>query len=112
MPLSDIGRKKISAVGSGVMCGLLVMLSIFDSLKYTWVCTVITILYVINFAYSLGPVLWIYLPEILPEKGLAFATSVQWIFTFAINFSCTYLMKFSKLFTMLLFAGFALGVHV
>lgn len=104
-----IGRKKISIVGSYAMCGLLVLLSIFDSLSYIWVSTVITILYVINFAYSLGPVLWIYLPEILPEKGLAFATSIQWVFTIAINVSTSYLMEFSRLFTLLLFAGFALG---
>ena len=109
--IDSVGRKKIGVVGSAIMCPLLIAIFLFDLFKYLWVVTVMVILYIINFAYSLGPLLWIYLPEILPEKGLAMATCLQWIFTVGLNIGNGYLLMYKMKYAFIVFACFALGVY-
>jgi hypothetical protein len=43
-------------------------------------------IYVIGFGVSLGPIVWLYLPEILPELGVGLSALSCWLFTFAIVF--------------------------
>lgn len=38
------------------------------------------------FGISLGPVVWLYLPEILPEKGVSIAALANWVFCGIIGF--------------------------
>ena len=33
----------------------------------------------LSFGISLGPIVWLYLPEILPEKGVSLAASANWV---------------------------------
>ena len=35
-------------------------------------------IYIIGFCISLGPIVWSYNAEILPEKGVSIATFVNW----------------------------------
>jgi len=37
--------------------------------------------YLIAFQLSLGPIVWIYLAEILPEKGVSVAVLMNWVTT-------------------------------
>mmetsp|Transcript_25050 Transcript_25050/g.27775 ORF Transcript_25050/g.27775 Transcript_25050/m.27775 type:complete len:86 (+) Transcript_25050:1132-1389(+) len=37
------------------------------------------ILFVISFAFSQGPICWIYLTETMTEKGMGIATSLNWL---------------------------------
>ena len=39
-----------------------------------------------SFGISLGPVVWLYLPEILPEKGVSIAALANWVFCGIIGF--------------------------
>mmetsp|Transcript_12053 Transcript_12053/g.19011 ORF Transcript_12053/g.19011 Transcript_12053/m.19011 type:complete len:87 (+) Transcript_12053:1094-1354(+) len=38
-------------------------------------------MFMFGFGISLGPIVWLYLPEILPEKGVSIAALVNWVFT-------------------------------
>jgi hypothetical protein len=38
-----------------------------------------------SFGVSLGPIVWIYNAEILPEKGVALATIINWVCAFIIG---------------------------
>ncbi len=42
-------------------------------------------LYEIFFSLSLGPFVWVYNADILPEKGLAIATFANWICCFVVS---------------------------
>jgi MFS transporter, SP family, xylose:H+ symportor len=46
----------------------------------SYMMIVFTLIYLAGFAISHGPVLWIYLSEILPRRGLTLAVATNWIF--------------------------------
>jgi Na+/melibiose symporter-like transporter len=50
-----------------------------DSYKYLVIAFLFA--YLIAFQLSLGPITWIYLAEILPEKGVSIAVLFNWIAT-------------------------------
>jgi SP family facilitated glucose transporter-like MFS transporter 1 len=37
--------------------------------------------FLIAFQFSLGPITWLYIPEVLPEKGVSIAVLCNWIGT-------------------------------
>ena len=41
--------------------------------------------YVFSFGMSLGPIVWMYMAEVLPDVGMAVATFINWIFTLIIG---------------------------
>ena len=43
-------------------------------------------LFIIFFEFSLGPLLWIYMSEVMTEKGLSLGVGVNWITTVSIAF--------------------------
>ena len=43
---------------------------------------VVLVLFVLIFEFGPGPICWIYLAEVMNEKGVAVATSLIWTFTF------------------------------
>jgi MFS transporter, SP family, galactose:H+ symporter len=42
---------------------------------------VFILLFVVEFEFSLGPIPWLYMAEIMTEKGLSLAVLLNWIFT-------------------------------
>ena len=42
--------------------------------------------FIFGFGISLGPIVWLYLPEILPEKGVSIAALIVWLFTAIIGY--------------------------
>jgi len=43
-------------------------------------------LFVISFALTIGPICWIYLAEIMTEKGMGIAVSINWLIVIAISY--------------------------
>lgn len=44
------------------------------------------LIFIVMFEFGPGPVIWIYMSEIMNEKGVAVATFVNWTFTLLIGF--------------------------
>jgi MFS transporter, SP family, sugar:H+ symporter len=90
-----IGRRALLISGSICMCfSLLVVGSLVSSSDPVTPTTSITIgifiaLFVASYAYSFGPIAWLYPAEIFPSrvrtKGISFSTCAGWLVNFAIT---------------------------
>lgn len=87
--MKRFGRKTL-LVGGDLACMLsLFALALFsylynknpDSSTYQALVIVFLFLYLIAFQLSLGPIVWIYIAEILPEKGVSIAVLANWVGT-------------------------------
>lgn len=73
------GRKSILLIGELFLIVTLLLLAIFGFVGLSEPSKYIILLYMFGFGLSLGPVVWLYLPEILPEKGVSIAALANWV---------------------------------
>ena len=122
--IDRIGRKALLVIGSsGMLVTLAVMAACFAeatgtgtnlSLPGAWgpVALVAANLYVVFFGVSWGPVVWVLLGEMFPNRiramALAVAAAAQWLANFAITSSFPPMAQFSLPFSYGLYAFFAL----
>ncbi|MFD7918808.1 sugar porter family MFS transporter [Streptomyces sp. NPDC059740] len=101
--VDKVGRRKLLSIGSiGMLVGLLMATAAFSqqhgsgahvSLPGAWgpVALVGANLFVVFFALSWGPILWIMLAEMFPNRmrgyALALGTASNWIFNFIVTFA-------------------------
>jgi SP family arabinose:H+ symporter-like MFS transporter len=84
--IAKYGRKSIMLVGNIIITACLIgygLVCIFIN-EQEIIMKYLLFIYSFSFGFSLGPLLWIYVAEILPDKGLGIAVLVNWLFTFAI----------------------------
>lgn len=66
-----------------------VLSSIYDADKMPAAVEVIIVasifIYNFSFGYTLGPVVWMYCAEILPEKGISISSMTNWLSCFVIT---------------------------
>lgn len=62
-----------------------------------------TILFVIAFEFGPGPVVWIYMSEIMNERGVSIATVLSWTFTLLIGLVVPVLMASIEGYTFIVF---------
>jgi len=121
--IDRIGRKALLVIGSsGMLVTLAVMAVCFAqatgsgtalSLPGGWgpVALVAANLYVIFFGVSWGPVVWVLLGEMFPNRiramALAVAAAAQWLANFAITSSFPVMAQFSLPFSYGVYAAFA-----
>ena len=121
--IDRIGRKALLVIGSsGMLVTLAVMAVCFAqatgsgtalSLPGAWgpVALVAANLYVIFFGVSWGPVVWVLLGEMFPNRiramALAVAAAAQWLANFAITSSFPVMAQFSLPFSYGVYAAFA-----
>lgn len=84
--LSKYGRKKPTLIGNFTICLLnFIMAALFlanaitGQVNLIYAAAAFIILYMITYALSIGPVVWPYVPEIMPAKYVPFASSMNWI---------------------------------
>jgi SP family sugar:H+ symporter-like MFS transporter len=122
--IDKVGRRPILLVGSiGMTVSLAVMALAFGqahhsgstvSLPGAWgpVALVAANIFVISFGASWGPIIWVLLGEIFPNKirgrALGIAAAAQWIANFVVTISFPPLSAFSLVLTYGLYALFAL----
>ena len=77
------GRRTLLLYGN-VACFLcLLLMGIFmefDSTGLNDIAVFMTYLFLLFFGVSLGPIVWIYEPEILPDKGMSLTVITNWFF--------------------------------
>ncbi|GJC97856.1 quinate permease [Colletotrichum higginsianum] len=95
--IDKVGRKTLLMFGStGMFCTLIIVGVIASQFQDDWtshaaggwVCVVMIWLYIVNFAYSWGPVSWTLIAEIFPlsirAKGTSIGASANWMCNFVI----------------------------
>ena len=106
------GRRKAMIYGDFfcvVSLGLLVLLK---PTSLAFLNKYVILMFIFCFGVSLGPILWVYLSETLPEKGVSLATLINWITCLLIALIFPKLINSSMQFTgtfMIFFVSSALG---
>lgn len=72
------------------------------------------LLFTAFFEFSLGPILWLYLAEILPPQGLGIAVFLNWAVVILISLLTPLMIPWSKVFTFAMYSGLAVlgGIFV
>ena len=81
--LSKWGRRPILLIGNcglGIIDILLGILFLFSDWRpaITFIVVLFTIFFII-FGFTTGPLVWLYVPEIIPAKIVPFATFLNWV---------------------------------
>lgn len=79
--LGLFGRKQLLWTLSFLMAIDLVGLGIAYIQAIATLEIILVLVFVILFEFSLGPIVWIYMSEIMTEKGVSLGTLANWIFT-------------------------------
>lgn len=83
--IDKIGRKTILLIGN-FFCMIFLGSVAYLFYKHNFYSTKYFILmYIFAFGLSLGPIVWIYIPEILPEKGISIVAFLNWVFVLTIG---------------------------
>lgn len=64
--------------------------------------------FLFGFGFTLGPVVYVYLPEILPESGVGVASFVNWLGSSFVAFVFPIILSFDIVYCFGLFACFNL----
>ena len=83
--IEKFGRKTILITGELVCSIMLFFLMLSGYLNYDEPTKYLILIFIFSFGASLGPVVWVYIPEILPEKGMGIATMANWLSCFLIG---------------------------
>lgn len=87
------GRRFLLFSGSVAMSITLLSLSIFAFLKEDIGMVVSLLLFIVFFELSTGPILWLYMAEIMRDKALAVGASLNWTMSLIISLSVPYLLR-------------------
>lgn len=91
--LNFTGRKKLMAFWTA-MCGVFLGLVGYSALKdYGNLELVFTMLCVVAFEFAPGPILWLYMGEIMNDKGLSLGALLNWTIVFFIGIFTPTLMN-------------------
>lgn len=92
------GRKTLLWTLSFVMAADLIGLGIsflyVDTERVAQIfCVIFILLFVVLFEFSLGPIPWLFMAEIMTEKGLSIAILLNWIMTIIMAIATPYLIS-------------------
>lgn len=87
------GRKTLLWTLSFAMAADLVGLGICYMYQVTTLEIVLVLLYVTLFEFSLGPIVWIYMAEVMTDKGVSIGTLINWILTIVMAIATPYLVS-------------------
>lgn len=113
--ISDrFGRRTILMWGNAACAVLLFLMGFLilinesspsDALGFTSIAT--TFLYLFAFSLSLGPLIWVYQPEILPDKGISLSVICNWLFCTIVIFVSPIMIENAGAYTAyFVFCGF------
>jgi len=112
--VTKAGRKAILSTGT-ILCGItLAGFGILSSMTNdkSPLLPYFIFAYMVAFGFSLGPVVWLYIPEVLPDAGVSIAVLLNWVVAFMVAQGFPTLQEFAGTgISFILFAAFcALGI--
>jgi len=103
------GRKTLMLLGQFAMGAALGLFALFVLIKLsTFTQIVMVLVFTAFFEFSIGPILWLYLAEILPPTGLGIAVFLNWAVVILISLLTPLMISWSKVFTFLMYCGFCI----
>ena len=75
-----------------------------------WVEILLILLFVGFFEFSLGPIAWIYMSEVMTDKGTSIGTLVNLLLTMAMGLSVPFLIDAIGGYLFIIFGCFCVGV--
>ena len=96
------GRKIIMVSGNIAMSLTLIMLSIFAYMENTWGMIVSLMLFITFFEFSAGVIVWLYNAEIMRDKAVAIAASLNWTTSLVISITVPFILKATSAGTLFL----------
>lgn len=102
LTVDKLGRKPLMAVGAlGMALSMFTLGTVFFSQSLGTIALICMLIYVASFAMSWGPVTWVLLSEIFPNKirgkAMAVAVAVQWISNYIVSWTFPMMDKNSYL---------------
>lgn len=84
--LTKVGRKPLILIGNltlgifDLVMGIMFLLNLLTSQKaYVYVSLAFILLFMISYGVTIGPIVWLYVPEVIPAKYVPIATSMNWL---------------------------------
>ena len=94
LPFVDkLGRKPMLVIGFFIMSAAIILVGVFKVQDNHLFASILILVFIIAYEFSAGPVLWIYIPEVLNTAGLSLASSATWIFIIIISLTTPILQK-------------------
>lgn len=108
--IDTAGRKKLMAVGSGLMVLFALGISFAYANNYQLLMLIFVMCFTSAFAFSMGPIPWIMIPELFPTYLRGRATGICTVFLWATNwaigqFTPVMISSIGGMGTFLVFAG-------
>lgn len=104
--LAYFGRKSLLWTNSFFMTVVLVALGITYIQGLAVAEIVLVLLFICLFEFSLGPIVWIYMSEVMTDKGVSLGTLANWIGTIIMAVATPYLIDGIGGWLFIIFGGF------
>ena len=91
--LAFFGRKSIMMVFNGAMSITLLILSYYTFMHNTVGMVVCVLLFISFFEFSSGPIVWLYMAEIMKDKAVSIGTFLNWTISLLISISIPLMIK-------------------
>ena len=115
----EFGRKQLLTIMSFIMSINLIVLGVFyffieDGIAYKYLIATLICTFVALFEFSLGPIPWLYMAEIMTDKGLSLGVLVNWLLTLFFAIVTPFLFKTTVGggITFIVFGGFSFIVNI
>ena len=91
-----IGRKSLMMIGAAGLAGIYAILGLCYFMEFTGVVMIVLVVLAIGFyAMSLGPITWVLLSEVFPNRvrgvAMAVCTAALWIASFLLTYTFPFL---------------------
>lgn len=91
--LTCMGRRTIMLIFQALMALMLLLLSYFSFEKNTIGMVTTVLLFIAFFEFSTGPIVWLYMAEIMQDKAAGVGTALSWLGSLAISIAIPPLVK-------------------
>ena len=99
------GRKILMLVFNALMAVTLLLLSYYAFDKDTVGMVTCVLLFICFFEFSSGPIVWLYMAEIMQDKAVSIGTFLNWFMSLVISISIPLLVKVMDIGYIFLFLG-------
>lgn len=88
--------------GNAAMSVMLILLSVFAYIQNTYGMVITLMLFITFFELSAGVILWLYNAEIMRDKAVALAVSLNWTASLVISLTVPYILRATSAGTLFL----------